>query len=196
MKIIDISRVAQDAPIYPGASPIQVERGYDMHKGAPFNASMITAGSHMGTHADANCHFLKDSTIGIDQMELSLYYGPCRVITVPEKTPISRSVLEGKIDNCERLVIHSGGYSYLTIDAADYIVEKGIRTVVTDAWSVAPLDNEAKIHEAIMAPGLAVVENVVLDGVEDGEYTLCAFPIKVGGCDGAPVRAVLITCSA
>jgi len=192
MKIIDISRTVQDAPIYPGASPVQVERGYDMQKGAPFNASMITTGSHMGTHADASCHFQKDNTVGIDQMELSLYYGACRVVTVPEKTPITRETLEGRIENCQRLVIHGGGYSYLTKDAAEYIVEKGIITIVTDAWSVAPLDNEAEIHQAVMAPGLAVVENVILDGVEDGDYTLCAFPIKIGGCDGAPVRAVLL----
>jgi len=193
MKIIDISRTVQDAPIYPGASPVQVERVYDMQSGAPFNASMITTGSHMGTHADANCHFLKDSTIGIDQMELSLYYGPCRVITVPEKTQITAGMLKGKLDNCERLIIHGGGYSYLTKDAADYIVNQGIKTIVTDAWSVAPLDNEAEIHQTIMAPGIAVIENVILDEVEDGDYILCAFPIKIDGCAGAPVRAVLIS---
>jgi len=193
MKIIDISRTTQDAPIYPGASPIQVDRVYDMQNGAPFNASMITTGSHMGTHADANCHFIKDSTISIDQMELSLYYGSCRVLTVPEKTPITKETIEGKIDGCERLVIHGGGYSYLTKEAADYIVEQGVKTVVTDAWSIAPLDNEAEIHQTIMALGIAVVENVKLDGVKDGEYILCAFPVKIGGCDGAPVRAVLIT---
>ena len=192
MKIIDISRCTQEAPIYPGASPIQVERFYDMKKGAPFNASMITAGSHMGTHADASCHFLKDSTVGIDQMDLSRYYGPCRVLTVPEAALITREAQEGRIHNCERLVIHGGGKSYLTKEAANYIVEKGILTLVTDAWSIAPLDNEAEIHGIIMAPGLAVVENVILDGVKDGDYILCAFPVKIGGCDGAPVRAILI----
>jgi len=193
MRIIDITRVAQDAPVYPGASSIEVNQVYDMHKGAAFNASMITAGSHMGTHADASRHFIKDNTTGIDKMELSLYYGSCRVITFPENTLITRNALEGKIDGCERLVIHGGGFSYLAKDAADYIVEAGVRTIVTDAWSIAPLDNEAEIHETIMAPGLAVVENAVLDGVEDGEYTLCAFPVKLGGCDGAPVRAVLLS---
>ena len=192
MKIIDISRTAQEAPIYPGASPIQVDQVYDMQKGAPFNASMITTGSHMGTHADASKHFLKDNTVGIDQMELTLYYGSCRVLSFPENTLITKDALEGRIDNCERLVIHGGGYSYLSKDAANFIVEKGIRTVVTDAWSVAPLDNEAEIHQIILAPGTAVIENVILDSVEDGEYTLCAFPIKIGNCDGAPVRAVLI----
>jgi len=46
-----------------------------------------------------------------------------------------------------------------------------------------------------MGPGLAVIENVVLDGVADGDYMLCAFPVKIGACDGAPVRAVLISVS-
>jgi len=192
MKIIDISRTAQEAPIYPGASPIKIDRVYDMQKGDPFNVSMITAGSHMGTHADANCHFLKDSSITIDKMDLSHYYGSCRVISVPEKTIISREILEGKIDDCKRLVINGGGQSYLTKDAADYIAEKDVITIVIDALSVAPPDKEAEIHQAVMAPGIAVIENVILDGVEDGEYILSAFPIKLGGCDGAPVRAVLI----
>jgi len=191
MKLIDISRGAQEAPIYPGSQPIRVERIYDVNKGDPFSVSMITTGSHMGTHADAYTHFLRDSA-GIEQMDLSRYYGPCRVLTVPEAALISRKTLEGRIDNCERLVIHGGGKSYLAKDAADYILEKGIMTVVTDAWSVAPLDNEVEIHTAMMTAGVAVVENVILDGVEDGDYTLSAFPIKYAGCDGAPVRAVLI----
>jgi arylformamidase len=193
VNIIDISRTVQEAPIYPGASPVTVERVCDMQKGAAFNASMITAGSHMGTHADASCHFLKDSTVGIDGMELFRYYGPCRVVKVPESALVTKKDLEGKIDNCERLVLHGGGNSHLAKDAAEYIVEKGIITVVTDALSVAPLGNEAEIHEIILTPGTAVVESVVLDHVKDGEYTLCAFPIKIGGCDGAPVRAVLIS---
>ena len=192
MKLIDITRTVQEAPLYPGSAPIKIERVYDMKNGAPFNASKITTGSHIGTHADAGCHFLADNNVGIDQMELYRYYGPCRVVTVPEKTLITRMALEGKIDNCQRLVIHGGGMSYLAKDAADYIIEKGILTIVTDAWSIAPLDNEAEIHTIIMAAGLAVVENAILDGVADGDYILCAFPIKIGACDGAPVRAVLI----
>ena len=192
MKLIDITRTVQEAPIYPGSSPVTVEQFYDMKKGAPFNASLITAGSHMGTHADAYRHFLMDSTVGIDQMELFRYYGPCRVVTVPQNALITKEDLAGKIDGCQRLVIHGGGYSYLTKEAAEYIAEKGILTVVIDAWSVAPLDNEAEIHSIILSRGIAVVENVVLDGIADGEYTLCAFPVKLGGCDGSPVRAVLI----
>ena len=192
MRIIDISHKVQDAPLYPGSSPIQINPVFEMDKGDDFNASMIITGSHIGTHADARNHFVKGNAVGIDRMELSLFYGPCRVLTVPANTLITRETLEGKIEGCERLVIHGGGFSFLTIGAAKYILEKGIKTIVTDALSIAPPDSEAEIHRLIMSAGLAVIENATLEGVEDGDYILCAFPIKIGGCDGAPVRAVLI----
>lgn len=193
MNIIDITRTAQNAPIYPGSSPIIIEQVCDMQKGDAFNASMIHAGSHMGTHADAHCHFIKDSTRTIEDAELYRYYGPCRVVTVPEKQMITRADLEGKIENCERLCIHGGGLSYLSPEAAQYIVACNILTVVIDAWSIAPLDNELEIHSIILGAQIAVVENVILDHVPDGTYTLCAFPVKYAGCDGAPVRAVLLS---
>ena len=44
----------------------------------------------------------------------------------------------------------------------------------------------------LMEGGAAIVENAVLSGVPDGDYLIFAFPVKYGGCDGAPVRAVLI----
>jgi len=192
MKIIDITRTVQDAPIYPGSSPVIIEKISDIQKGRRANVSMITTGSHIGTHADAHSHFLKESTTGIDKMDLSYYYGPCRVLTFQENSLITRSDLEGRIDDCKRLVIHGEKFTYLSKDAAQYIIDKAIITIVTDALSIAPPDNEAEIHIMIMSSGIAVVENVILDGVEDGDYTLCAFPIKFGDCDGAPVRAVLI----
>lgn len=192
LKIIDITRTVQQAPIYPGSEPVKVVRVSDMRDGAAFNSSVITAGSHMGTHADACSHFLKDSTITIDLMDPEHYCGPCRVVSVPENTIITKAMLDGRLDGTRRLVIHGGGYSYLGPDAAEYIVEKAVITVATDAWSVGPLDNEAQIHAILLGSGTAVVENVVLDGVEDGDYIICALPIKYAGCDGAPVRAVLL----
>ena len=191
-KLIDITRTVQDAPIYPGSEPVIVKRVRDMNDGAHANVSMITAGSHMGTHADASSHFLIDSDVSIDKMDLSHYYGACRVLSFPEESMICADDLRNKIDDCKRLVIRGGGRTYLTKDAAEYIVEMGVITVVTDALSVAPPDNEIEIHKIIMTPGLAIIENVILDNVEDGEYILSAFPVKIGNCDGAPVRAVLI----
>ena len=39
---------------------------------------------------------------------------------------------------------------------------------------------------------IAVLENLDLSGVEDGnDYTLCAFPIRLDGMEAAPCRAIL-----
>jgi len=109
MKLIDITRAVQEAPIYPGSLPVKVERVNDIKKGAHANTSMITAGSHMGTHADASSHFLADSTISIDKMDLEHYYGQCRVLSFSAESMICADNLKGKIDDCKRLIIHGGG---------------------------------------------------------------------------------------
>jgi arylformamidase len=105
--------------------------------------------------------------------------------------PIYKKDIEGKIEGYKIIVLHAGN-GYLTKEAAEYIVEAGVKTVVIDYWSIAPLDNEKEIHEIILGNDIAVVENVILEDVKDGEYTISAFPIKIEGCDGAFVRAVLI----
>lgn len=192
MKIIDITRGLQRAPIYPGSNPVSVERLFDMERGDAYNSSVVTAGSHMGTHADAYCHFLADSDVGIGEMELWRYYGACRVVETPRDALIEQSFIEPLLENCERLVLKTGGNSYFTEAAAGIVAARGIALVVTDALSVAPLDNEKAVHEILLRAGVAIVENAALEHVAPGDYTICAFPTKIDGCDGAPVRAVLL----
>ncbi len=190
MRIIDITREIKSAPVYPGSNEVKVEKLTEMEKGDLFTCSLITAGSHMGTHADAFAHFIMGGTT-IEKMELDHYYGKCIVVTTPEDMPVYKKDLEGRIEGYKKVVLHTGK-GYLTKEAAEYLVEAGVKTVVTDYWSIAPLDNEKEIHEIILGNGVAVVESVVLDEVDDGEYILSAFPIKIEGCDGGFVRAVLI----
>ena len=77
-------------------------------------------------------------------------------------------------------------------DAAEYLASCAIQTVLTDAVSIAPQDNEAAVHSILMRAGIAILENAALDAVPDGDYLLFAFPLKIAGSDGAPVRAVLV----
>ena len=191
MKIIDISRRLQDAPVYSGDEPAKIELAQDMENGDICNCAVITAGVHLGTHADAFSHFLPGGTT-IDEMPLEHYCGKCRVITVPSDTLVKLSDIKGQLAGSERIALRSGGSSFLCEQAAEYIAACGIRAVLTDAVSVAPDDNEEAIHRLLMEGKVAIIENVTLDGVEDGDYLLFAFPVKYGGCDGAPVRAVLI----
>lgn len=191
MKIIDISRTLQEAPMYPGDEPAKFELVKNMSAGDSCNASVVTACVHLGTHADAFSHYQADGAT-IDKMPLEHYCGKCRVITVPSDSLVKLSDIKGRLAGSERIVLRSGGTSFLCEQAAEYIAACGIKAVITDAVSVAPDDNEESIHHLLMEGNVAVIENVTLEGVEDGDYLLFAFPVKYGGCDGAPVRAVLI----
>ena len=50
----------------------------------------------------------------------------------------------------------------------------------------------AKNHAPIEAQDLGCIRFSVAAGVPDGRYLLAAFPIKIHGAEGSPVRAVLI----
>jgi len=191
MKIYDISRRLQDAPVYPADEPVKIERVMDMEKGDDWNVSLITAGSHLGTHADAFSHFIAGG-LTIDKMPLEVYCGTCRVVSVEAEELIRVEDISGKIAGAERVVLHTGGQIFLCEQAASYLVECGVKLLVTDAMSVAPDDNAATVHRILLGGGVAIVENADLTDVPDGSYLLFAFPVKIGDCDGAPVRAVLL----
>lgn len=189
MRIYDITRVLQEAPLYPGDAAPRLSRA-PRAPGAP-DVFTLTAQLHSGTHADAFSHYLPDGA-SIESMPLEAYCGPCRVLTVPQSSFIRLDDLRGKISGAQRIALRSGGTSFLCEEAAEYIAACGVRALVTDAVSVGPEYNEAAIHTILMRAGVAIVENAVLDGVPDGDYLLFAFPMKLGGGDGASVRAVLV----
>lgn len=190
MKIYDITRALQDAPLYPGTEPPVLEPVAGIETRG-WRETRVTAWSHSGTHADAESHFLPDGA-AIDAMPLESYCGACRVLTVSGGELVRAEELQGRIAGAERIVLRTGGARYLCEQAADYLAECGVKLLVTDALSVAPPDNEAAVHVILARGGVAVVENAVLDGVEDGDYLIFAFPAKYAGCDAAPVRAVLL----
>ncbi len=46
-------------------------------------------------------------------------------------------------------------------------------------------------HHALQRNGILILEGLDLSDVPDGLYELAAFPLKIVGGDGSPVRAVL-----
>ena len=190
MKIHDITWKLQDAPVYPGSVPPVIDRVEKIADGAVCNLSRVEMPSHAGTHADALCHFI-DGGLPIDEMPLEHYYGPCRVLSCGPGE-VGPEAFRDRIGGIQRLVIHGGGKTFFSPEAARLLVDAGIITVVTDAMSTGPLGREKVSHDILLGNGIAIVETVNLEGIPDGDYTLIAFPVKYGGCDGAPVRAVLI----
>lgn len=191
MKYHDITRELISAPLYPEAPQPQLEQLAKISEGAPYNFSILHANLHAGTHIDAYHHFC-DGECDAAEMPLEHFIGPCYVLSVPEKSLVEAGYFKENLPaGVKRVLIKSGGESYLAPDAGAYLIEQGLITVGSDAWSVAPAEDEASIHVPFLCNKVAIIESLDLSGVEDGEYFLVAAPVKIKGAEGASCRALL-----
>ncbi|MHC1626821.1 MAG: cyclase family protein [Methanoculleaceae archaeon] len=195
MAIHDITRpLSPSIQVYPGdviPSLTEERRG--------FRITRLTLGSHSGTHIDAPRHYLEDGT-SIDRLPLTHFCGPvdvidCRHLTCaigPEDLEVSPGI--------RRILIrtwYSGveefdpSYPYLTPEAADHLVSRGIWCVGVDTPSVEVFEGDGTVHRRLLSGGVIPVELLDLSGVEAGRYWMVALPLKLAGVDGAPARVIL-----
>lgn len=190
MIIHDISRDALKTPVYPGDPETEVTRLKNMDELDEYNLSAISMSVHSGTHIDAPLHFYEEGS-SIDMLRLNTFYGKCTVITV--EGILTGEDMEKLLPYCKRrLILHGNGKTFLSHSAAIVLAESRIALVGTDSPSIAPPFDEAKPHRELARAGIAVLENLNLTDIDDGEYELCAFPVKLGGLEAAPCRAILL----
>ena len=72
------------------------------------------------------------------------------------------------------------------------IVNSGVRLIGVESQSVGAVDAPMPVHLILLGAGVIPLEGLVLEDVDEGDYTLSAFPLNLGDWDGSPVRAVLI----
>src|SRR5687767_10538583 len=83
-------------------------------------------------------------------------------------------------------------YSYLSVDAAQYLVEQGVNVVVIGYLSVGQFKKPgAPAHLILLANDVVIIEGVNLADAEPGMYEMYCLPLLIPGADGAPARVVL-----
>lgn len=191
MQIIDISRDITHCELYPGDPEIRLEVVSTLAGGDSCNLSAIYTGLHNGTHADAPLHFIECGD-SIEKADLSVFIGECQVIEVPEGPITGEYVNEKFPAGAERLLIKSQGKAWFMESAAEEVAFSGVKLIGTDALSVGTHGAQTGPHVAFLRENVAVLENLDLENVKPGKYFLLAQPIKIGGAEAAPVRAVLL----
>ncbi len=190
MIIHDISRDTITTPAYEGDPNVEVEQLVSIDDTNEYNLSKIIMTTHSGTHIDAPLHFCSDGN-SIDNIRLNTFFGKCSVVTV--KGVLTGEDMERLLPYCkQRILFHGEGETYLSHSAAIVLASSKVKLVGTDANSIAPPFDVAKPHRVLARAGIAVLENLDLLRVSDGVYDLCAFPIKLGGLEAAPCRAILL----
>ena len=190
MILYDISREILSCDVYPGDPEPKCTFIKRINDDCEYNLSMISMSSHAGTHIDAPLHF-DNAGSPIMNMKLSVFFGQCTVVSVD-------GILTGEdmdylLPLCsKRILFKGGGKAFLSNSAAFVLAHSDAVLVGTDAPSIAPDFDEAQTHRELAAGCVAVLENLNLSSVSDGEYTLCAFPLKIKFAEVAPCRAVLL----
>jgi arylformamidase len=122
---------------------------------------------------------------------LNLFYGKCTVVTVAGI--LTGEDMEKILPKCnKRVLFKSDSVAYISQSGAQVLVDYGIKLVGTDSLSIAPPFDEEKTHRILLQNEVVIIECLDLSGVSDGEYEICAFPMKIEAVEASPCRAVLL----
>lgn len=204
MRILDISPViSARLAVWPGDTTFSRTVSSAMARGDNLDLSSITTTLHVGAHADAPSHYVREGP-GISDLELSPYLGPCQVVKV--SLPRGARIMPADIGEIRapRVLFRTGSFqdpdhfetdfNSLSPELIERLLAEGCVLVGIDTPSVDPFESIAlESHQALARTGMRNLEGLVLDHVEPGSYTLIALPLKIEGADASPVRAVLMT---
>ena len=90
----------------------------------------------------------------------------------------------------ERILI--AGRATVTEEAARVFVEAGILLIGNESQTVGPENAPMAVHLILLGADVVLLEGLVLAHVPEGKYFLTAAPVNLGGCEGAPCRAMLV----
>ena len=206
MALIDISPpVDALIGVWPGDTPYVQRLNSDINDGANITLSEINTTVHVGAHTDAPKHYVAAGD-DIASRRLDFYIGRCNVlhVSIERGKRIMPADLAGRRISAPRLLLRTGtfpdhrnwndDFASLSPELVDFLHKRGVITIGIDTPSVDPFDSkELEAHQAFAHNDMAIIEGLVLDAVDEGEYELIALPLRLVGADASPVRAVLRT---
>ena len=195
MKIYDISQEVFSCVVFPGDPAPKKETLNSMKSGDLYNLTAFSMCAHTGTHIDAPSHFIDDGA-NIDSIPLSKTVGYAYV--AERNGTINASDIKSILEKAEgispevakRILIK--GRATLSFEAAEVIAASDVVLFGNESQTVGPEDAPMAVHKLLLGKEIVLLEGIRLDGVNEGVYLLNAAPLNLGGCEGAPCRAILI----
>lgn len=209
--LLDLSNIYEsDMSEALGHRPVKFSPVVSEHTGS--HLTEMDLSSHSGTHMDAPVHFIQGGKT-IDSFPLDYFSGIAYVLPVDahDLQEIGMEIFNGhekQLEKTDILLISTGWekkwkeedytwkYPFLTKEAAEKIVDMGFRFIGVDLISVDPSKRSGKrngspAHEMLLSHEVLIIENLTnLMGIRNEFVKIYAFPLKIRGCDGAPVRVV------
>ena len=194
--------ISPTLPVWPGDTPFHADATWKIENGCPVKVSRITLSTHTGAHCDAPAHYDLAGP-SIDAVMLAPYIGACRVIdcigirrvepqhvanalnAVPPRV-LLRTYAKAPRDNWD------AAFAHVASKTIALLAQHGVALVGIDTPSLDPQESKTMdAHHAVRTHGMAILEGIVLDNINAGDYELIALPLKLEGMDASPVRAIL-----
>jgi len=181
------------------------------------NVTRLHLETHCGTHMDAPTHLYP-----ADEYETIDDVSPAEMVTegvvvdcrdVGRGEAISRERMEAatasvSLESGDFVVVDTGmdptetdpsvylhEYAYPSVAAAEFLVDRGVSVLATDALGVdAPGASIAdhEVHRVLLGNGVRIVEGVAnLGGLTPGRYDVVCTPLPYRGRDGSQVRLLV-----
>ena len=83
-------------------------------------------------------------------------------------------------------------FTAISPESIALLASMGVKLVGIDTPSIDPVNSKTMdSHHIVQKHHMAILEGVVLDQVDAGDYELIALPLKLSNLDASPVRAIL-----
>ena len=196
MRIYDISQEVFSCRVYPGDPKPERTVLQNMSDGAVYNLSAFSMCAHNGTHVDAPLHFFSGGK-SIDQVDPDRFIGYVYVaehegpILAADAQRILKTARECDIRAAERILVK--GNAVVTAEAAKVFAAEGIKLFGNESQTVGPEDAPMEVHLIMLGAEIVLLEGIRLAEAEEGVYFLHAAPLNLGGAEGSPCRATLVS---
>lgn len=188
MKIYDLSKELFSASVFPGDPAPEKSVYYEISDTCACNVTVLSMGSHNGTHMDAPKHFVAGAK-DVAEMDLEKCVGPCRVVL--HSGLLTAQDAENMVqDGTKRLLIR--GDIEITPEAAAVFAERGLWFLGVEGMTVGNTETGPAVHRTLLGAEIALLESAVMADVPEGEYFLSSAPLKMQGLDGSQCRPLLI----
>jgi arylformamidase len=210
-RMVDLSQeIYHNCPVLPEFTPPRIDYLLVGPRDG-WNLEQITMNLHTATHMDAPAH-LADFRQTMDVLPVMDFQGPLILAELTHKMPgepVTVSDLlpyDGQLTRDSIVFLHTGWGAkrswtkefiyespYLSNEAAQYMVDRGIRGIGIDHFSIGGTgpDNE-ETHRILLRSGMWIAEGLQLDAPElaCGVWHVMALPLKIRESSGAPARIV------
>jgi arylformamidase len=206
---IDISMpIQEEMVVFPGDPGFRRVPFLAREKGDPVNVYIYEMSSHTGTHIDFPRHFIHNGR-SLKDIPLERFIGNAhvldvshadRLITIKDLGNLPEPVLPKillKTRNSKKGYLKKKrffiNYAALGLEAAKYLVKRGVQTIGIDYLSVDEYGaKDHAVHKYLLGRGISIIEGLDLRKVLSGKYFFICLPLNIPSAEGSPARAILM----